>query len=73
MEFNSGFKGLMEQGTPLDRFIRSAAEGIPQLACSLPYSKETGTDTNSVKRIIIHFTAQYFCFFSLFFWHDNSQ
>jgi hypothetical protein len=39
----------MEQGTPLDGFSRSAAEGIPQLACSVPFSKETSTDTNSVK------------------------
>jgi hypothetical protein len=57
----------MEQDTPLDGFSRSAAEGIPQLACSLPYSKETGTDTNSVKRIVIYFTAQYFCFLCLLF------
>jgi len=43
----------MEQGTPLDGFSRSAAEVIHQYAWSVPRSKETGTDTNSVQINVI--------------------
>jgi len=50
----------MEQSTRLDGFSLSAADGILQLACSISRSKETGTDTNSVKMNVIHFTVKYF-------------
>jgi hypothetical protein len=49
----------VEQGTSLDAFSRSATEKIPQIACLVPCSKETDSDTNSARINVIYLTAQY--------------